>query len=126
MSVHVEWDSEDKTAIVWSFLGRWTWGEVDDAGRNVAALLDQVNHTVDLILDVSHMSILPPDVITRVKSHYLEKPPKVARLILVGADANLRLFWDTFTELPYAAHYRAHYCETLAEARQFVRGESGA
>ncbi len=126
MSVHVEWDSDGKAAVHWSFLGRWTWGEVDDACKIVATLLDQVDQPVDLILDVRRMSILPPDVITRVKSQYLELPPKLDRLLVVGADANLRLFWDTFTELPYAAHLRARYFDSFEEAGQFARGERGA
>ncbi len=125
MSVHVEWGNPEKTAIRWSFMGRWTWGELDDAAKTMQLMFDSVDYAVALIVDVTHMSILPPDVISRMKNEYQEQPPKFGGLIVVGADENLRLFWDTFTALPYAAQWKAHFFETLEEARQFVRDEPG-
>jgi hypothetical protein len=122
MSVHLDWANQEKTAILCSLVGRWTWGEIDDALKAGGSLLESVDHAVDVICDVTRMSILPPDVISRVKSHYLGLSPKFGRLIIVGADANLRLFWDTFTSLPYAARLKAEYFDTLDEAQQFVRG----
>src|SRR4051794_6235571 len=114
MSIHVDWGNPEKTAVLWSFVGRWSWGEVDDAAKAMGVLLASVDHPVDVIGDVTHMSILPPDVISRMKYQYQELPPKFGNLIVVGADDNLRLFWDTFTSLPYAAKLKAHFFDTLA------------
>lgn len=121
MSVHVEWDNPDKTAIRWTFVGRWTWGEYDDALKIALSLLESANHPTDYIVDVRQMGILPPDVVKRVKAQYLQQPEKLRYLIAVGFDANLRLFWDTFTDLPYARHLKMNYFETLEEARDFSR-----
>lgn len=125
MSVHLDWANQEKTAILCSLVGRWTWGEIDDAQKIGGRLLESVDQTVDMICDVTRMSILPPDVISRVKAHYLELPPKFGHLILVGADANLQLFWNTFTTLPYAAPLKALYFDTLDEALKFVKDERG-
>ncbi|MBI1258779.1 MAG: hypothetical protein GC204_15020 [Chloroflexi bacterium] len=119
MSVHIEWDNEARTTILWSFVGRWTWGEFDDALKTMNAMLDLITHPIDLICDVRQMSILPPDMVSRFKSHYLKKSAKMRFLIFVGMDADLQLFWDTFTDLPYAHHLKGNYFETLDEARQF-------
>jgi len=124
MGVHVEWDNEEMTAILWSFVGRWTWGEFDDAMRAATAMLETVEHQVDCILDVRQMMILPPDVVSRVKEHYLRRSDNAGRILAVGLDANLQLFWDTFTTLPYAQHLKAHYFDTLEEARHFYRDKS--
>ena len=119
MSVHVEWDNEERTAILWSFVGRWTWGEFDDARKTMSEMLDLVDHPVDTICDVRQMSILPPDLVSRFKANYLHKSEKVRFLIFVGMEADLQLFWNTFTDLPYARQLKAYYFETLEEAREF-------
>ena len=119
MSVHVEWDNEERTTILWSFVGRWTWGEFDEAIKTMTDMLDLVNHPVDAIGDVRQMSILPPDLVSRFKANYLDKNEKVRFLLLVGMEPDLQLFWNTFTDLPYARQLKAHYFETLDEAREF-------
>ena len=78
MSVHIEWENEGRTAVLLSFVGRWTWGEFDDALNMLKALVDSVDHPIDLICDVHQMSILPPDVVSRFKTNYLKKYRKSA------------------------------------------------
>jgi hypothetical protein len=120
MSVHIEWDNEAHSAALWSFIGRWTWGEFDDAVATLSAMYDTVNHPVDLICDMRQMSILPPDIVSRFKSNYLKRMGKTRDLVLVGMDEDLRLFWDTFTDLPYARQLKAHYFDTLEDARAYL------
>lgn len=120
MSVHVQWDSEDQTTILWSFVGRWTWGEYEDALAIAITMMDSVDHRIDYIFDVRHMSILPPDLVTRVKAKYLDQPAKIRHFIAVGFDRDLQLVWDTFTALPYAQHLKAEYAESLEEARDLL------
>jgi len=122
MSVHVEWDNEERTRILWSFVGRWTWGEFDEAVKVVIGMVANVEHPVDLLIDVRQMSILPPDIVKHVKTRYLSKPKKMGRLIAVGVDNNLQLFWNIFTDLPYAQSLKLIYFETLEEARAFASG----
>src|SRR5215813_1926353 len=109
MSVHVEWDNDKHSAVRWTFVGRWTWGEFDDALKVVRALLDSINRPVDMICDVTQMSILPPDIVSRFKSNYLRKSDRIRFLIFVGMDADLQMFWNTFTDLPYARNMKAYY-----------------
>ena len=123
MSVHVQWDNEDRTIILWSFVGRWTWGEYEDALAATASMLDTVDHQVDYIYDVRLMSILPPDVVTRFKAKYLKLPEKTGRFVAVGVDDYLRLVWNTFTDLPYARHLRVEYADTLEDAREILGGD---
>ncbi len=124
MSVHVDWDNDEHTAILWMFVGRWTWGEYDDALNAINAMLEEVDHKVDFIYDVREMSIVPPDLVTRFKLKYARKPEKANRFIAVGADTNLQLFWNFFTDLPYAKHLKVIFFDSLDVARRFSRGEA--
>ena len=124
MSVHVEWDNAERTALRWTYIGRWTWGEYDDALRTAYTLMETVANAIDYIVDVRQMGILPPDVVKRVKAQYLQQPDKLRYLLAVGFDPNLRLFWDTFTDLPYARHLKLTYFDTLEDAREFSKQSS--
>jgi hypothetical protein len=128
MSIQVEWDNEAKTIVLWTFDGRWTWGEYDEALDQALKLLSSVKHPVDFLYDVRHMSIIPADVITRFKAKYLAIPKDARLFLVVGVDPYLQLLWDTFTELPYARHLKARYFDTLEAARHFSQSykpESG-
>ncbi|HVU09787.1 MAG TPA: hypothetical protein VHD90_00860 [Phototrophicaceae bacterium] len=120
MSIYVEWDNEDLTVILWSFVGRWTWGELDDAIKSLNAMLENVEHPVDFIFDLGDMAIMPPDVISAVKAKYLHLAGRPRRLLAVGVDQHLRLFWDTFTDLPYARSLKMRYFDSIDAARQYI------
>ncbi len=126
MSIHVKWDNPEKTIILWTFIGRWAWGEYDDSLRESDRLLDSVNHRVDFLYDVREMSILPPDLISQFKLRYLKKHVNTRLFLAVGVDSYLQLLWNTFTALPYARHLRTQFFETLDEARQFSKEQNAA
>ncbi len=119
MSIYVNWDNADETILLWTVIGRWTWGEYDDAYQQANAMLDGVDHPVDFLYDAREMSILPPDLITQFKLHYLKKHPNTRQFLVVGVDSYLQLLWNTFTNLPYARHLRVLYFDTLDEAREY-------
>lgn len=124
MAVHVQWDSEDRNAIIWTLIGRWTWDEYASAWSAMLTMLETVeDEKPDFIFDVRRMTMLPADVISQMKKAYLNLPPKAGRMLAVGVDADLQLFWNTFTDLPYAQHLKMTYFETLEEAINFARSK---
>lgn len=121
MSINVKWDNAEQTIILWTFIGRWSWGEYDSALTEATTLLDSVKHHVDFLYDLREMSILPPDLITQFKTRYLKKHPNTRLFLVVGIDSYLQLLWNTFTALPYARHLRARYFDSLDDARLFSK-----
>lgn len=122
MTVRIEWDNEDRNTIIWTLIGRWTWDEFDAAWSEMIAMLDTAaGKKPDIVFDVRRMTMLPADVITRMKKDYLNIPPTAGRRLAVGVDTHLQLFWNTFTDLPYANHLKMTYFETLEEALEFTR-----
>lgn len=121
MAVHIEWDSDAQRAIIWTLIGRWTWDEYASAWSEMTQMLETAaDKKPDLIFDVRRMTMLPADVITRMKQDYLNIPPAAGRLLAVGVDSHLQLFWNTFTDLPYAGHLKMIYFETMDEALEFA------
>lgn len=125
MGVYVQWDSDEKRVVIWTLVGRWSWNEFQAAWEMMHSMLASIEHKVDFIYDVRHMSMLPADTITRLKGNYLNLPSKVGHLLAVGVDTNLRLFWNTFTDLPYANHLKMTYFDTLEDAIAYVQTGKG-
>lgn len=124
MAVRVEWNGEDRDAILWTLVGRWTWDEYAAGWSEMLTLLETAaGKKPDIIFDVRHMTMLPADVVSRMKQDYLNIPAKAGRILAVGVDSQLQLFWNTFTDLPYASHLKAAYFETLEEALEFARSK---
>ena len=125
MAVQVQWDSEEeKNAIIWTLIGRWTWQEYGTAWETMLAMLETVTgEKPDFVFDVRRMSMLPSDVITRLKAKYLNVPPKVGRMIALGVDTHLQFFWNTFTDLPYAQRLKMTYFDTLEEAVAYSKNK---
>ncbi|GAB4573161.1 MAG: hypothetical protein Kow0077_14710 [Anaerolineae bacterium] len=59
MSILVEWDNEDQTAIRLGYENTWNWRDHFIALDAVNTLLCTVDHPVDLILDLERSMPLP-------------------------------------------------------------------
>jgi hypothetical protein len=49
MPLHICWDNEEKTAIRCESEGNWTWDEYHTSLEQIAEMMREVNHHVDLI-----------------------------------------------------------------------------
>ena len=84
MSVHVEWDNEERTTILWSFVGRWTWGEFDAAVEQTLAFVSAVDHKVDVIFDLRKGGFPPRDALWRFKDAAEITHPNMGQYVYVA------------------------------------------
>ncbi|MEO8611825.1 MAG: hypothetical protein ABI690_28255 [Chloroflexota bacterium] len=61
MPVIYQWDNSDKTVLCYRLEGRWTWDEIYQMLEEARALWKSVNHTVDMIVDMTGSAGFPPD-----------------------------------------------------------------
>jgi hypothetical protein len=71
MSLNVEWDDEEKTIILVTQSGGFAWDEWETVGRELEAMIDSVDHRVDVITDISDL-VVPKDTLANF--------PKAARM----------------------------------------------
>lgn len=85
MTIRVEWDNAEKTAILFSYHGPWTWDEFFETADQGDALAATVSHPVHHIYDVTESSSMPSGALAQFRN--LRNRPTVnpGRRVLVGA-----------------------------------------
>lgn len=88
MPVTAKWFNEERTIILQSYTGKWTWDEWDVCNDQVHAMMDSVAHTVHTIIDLSQSGPLPPGSFTSCLSDLPRIPsathPNSGYLVFIG------------------------------------------
>ncbi len=61
MSVTVQWANPEQTILHFEYTGKWTWAEVFPALHESQQMMNQVNHPVASIVDLTDGKQLPLD-----------------------------------------------------------------
>jgi hypothetical protein len=95
MSIAIVWDNNDNSVLRITFGKVWTWEELDSSIEAAKALMDQVNHQVDQIIDLKNISGVPEGAFWRLHKLTQTKHHNQGRVILVGGNAFMRAMMDT-------------------------------
>lgn len=89
MAITVHWDNEDHTILRYAYQAEWTWADLEDARVNASAMLAEVSHPVDTIIDVRHSSFLPRDMVMHRQDNQptLQESSSSRLMVIVGANA---------------------------------------
>jgi hypothetical protein len=91
MSIHVSWDDAEKTTILYTIDGRWTWNDLYDALDLGRDLMDSVSQEhVDFIVDMTACKLLPDNALSHFARMANKPHPKSGRMIMAGATAFVR------------------------------------
>lgn len=114
MPVEVRWYDERQTLIYFRYEGRWTWEDFYAAVDASRAMLDSVDHVVDIIVDMQASAGIPSgDIITHFR--YMARrfeDPRVGQTVIIGMRALVRITSDIMRRL-----YRHDRCGTLRMAQ---------
>lgn len=125
MSVTVEWDNELGSTLRYTFTGRWTWEELDDALAKAHDLIDEnpLGAGVNSIFDMRKGQGIPNGFLLYLKQLASVEPFCTHLTMVVGGD---KLVQATFRLLyRLAPQTRDHFVEvaSLSTARARLRGE---
>jgi hypothetical protein len=124
MPITVDWYNAEKTALIYTYDGPWTWGEFDAVVAQGNALMQSVPYTVHAILDLHAMSLIPTDVISaRHRQHITTlTPSNHGKLILYKINPALRLIASTVERLApqWFARRNAVFVDTPEEIEDAI------
>lgn len=83
MPITVQWDDEAQTIMRWLFDGKWSWDEYNRAMTESNQQVRSVEHPVDAIMDLTHSSVLPSNVLSNTHAAREENQPKNIRWIYI-------------------------------------------
>jgi hypothetical protein len=91
MTIHVNWDDAEKTTIIYTIDGRWTWSDLYDALDLGRELMDSVSHEqVDFIVDMTACKLLPDNALSHFARVSNKPHPKSGRMVMAGATGFVR------------------------------------
>jgi hypothetical protein len=91
MAIHISWDDAEKTTILYTIDGRWTWSDLYDALDLGRDLMDSVSHEhVDFIVDMTACKLLPDNALSHFARMSNKPHPKSGRMVMAGATTFVR------------------------------------
>ncbi len=99
MTIHVTWGNENKTVLINVYEGLWNLDDFYGAVRQTNALLDSVNHKVNIILDVGKSGLFPKGLMSAVRMLSQNPHPNNGMMAMVGCNVFVRVFYDTFMKV---------------------------
>jgi hypothetical protein len=91
MPVEQHWQNESRTLIRVRAFGVWNWRDFHQTMQRAILRMFEVTHAVDVIIDLRGTIRLPAGAVGHIrsmgKSQHVNMP---ARVIIIGADADLR------------------------------------
>ncbi|MEZ4668735.1 MAG: hypothetical protein R3E39_12555 [Anaerolineae bacterium] len=119
MSITVDWDNPEKTVIRFKYDGSWTLTDYFAANEQSVGMMDNVDHKVHIIIDVTESKILPNGVISQGRSAANRgKHHNQGTVMIVGANGLIRGMFDIFKKL-YGRNFDVNgyaFASTLDEA----------
>lgn len=99
MAIKVAWGDDSKTLLVNVYEGRWTLDDFYLAVRQTNALLDSVDHNVNVILDVKNSGLFPKGMMSAVRMLQQKPHVNLGVMVLLGCNIFVRVFYDTFMKI---------------------------
>jgi hypothetical protein len=129
MTIQVTWDNPEKTTLLWTVEGRWTWTESHEAIAAAEAFMESVPHQqVDSIVDMSRGHLIPENAVSNFSRTLRTMHPKAGLIVMVGMPPIVQALLSVLTRVPSSPARKIIVTRTLDEARNVldVRREEAA
>jgi hypothetical protein len=124
MTIQVEWANPEKTIILQTLAPTWTWDEFFEASRKEMAMMDEVDHVVDIIADGRHTT-LPSGALAQmqkiVASSATQNHRNGGMYIVVGVSRFIQVFVQVYRDVFPGHGSKIVLARTLDEAFQISR-----
>ncbi|HLU09135.1 MAG TPA: hypothetical protein VK003_05675 [Oceanobacillus sp.] len=119
MPVSVEWGNEEKTFVIFTFEGNWTWEEYYQGRKRGIELGNEVPHVVNLIVDYSKSSMFPSNMLSHFGSSIDHNPKDFDICVIVTQSAFVNALVNALSK--YKKKFRFRVVRTLEAGIQFFK-----
>lgn len=89
MAISVQWNNEEMTAIRYQFTDPWSWLELRRRLRVGFALSRSVQHTVDIIFDLTDARTAPENPVEHALTLRPFIPSNIGTMVFISQDATV-------------------------------------
>ncbi|MBC7870981.1 MAG: hypothetical protein H7Y09_09100 [Chitinophagaceae bacterium] len=120
MPTYLMWDDEAHTILTQKYDGVCTLDEFHQIVDDSSKMLATVPHEVDLIIDMTTMSISAGRLLSAVTHVEGKVPPNQRLLLVVCAPAFIRAIVRVATKIAPKATRNLHFLDTLDQAHDII------
>lgn len=121
MPVHAQWDTEEKFAVRYDFIGQWDWEEFNNAVLHTYSLMEsRLDVVIDTIANFETTRWLPSGSIQQVKRSLEDAPSNSGNIYIAQGNMFINTMARTFNKLYKDMRGRVFVVNTLEEAREAV------
>ncbi len=117
MSLVVVWDNQDRTVLRIDVAGQWGWKEYDAAIDQAYGMIREIEHSVDLIFNLTDSQAFPPIQSQRHFQRMLTLMPANAGMIIAAGG-------DSFVSGLFASFLQTRLADSLTQARAMLANQS--
>ena len=97
MPVQLDWENEAHTIVRMELIGQWTWQEAYEGSQLGYTMLESVDHTVNVIIDLSKSTGLPLLALTHARNMIARRHPRTGMTVFVGVNTLFLSLWKIFS-----------------------------
>ncbi len=120
MPISVRWENNEKTIVRWEFDGRWTWNDYYDALEQSDRLLDSIQRSADLLVNMQQTNFIAngyPAQFRRVSRFH----PKAGIAVLVITNAFIETMLRMMMRFQPQSAHRIIIARSLEKAQSILQ-----
>ncbi len=120
MGIEVQWDNPEHTLIRYLYSGQWSLDNFYEALHTSHEMLDTVDYSVGIIIDMTNSKLVPNGVLSHGKNITMRKHQNQGKSIIIGAGGLVRTLFDVYRKVYRAGFDDGAYgfASNLEEARE--------
>ena len=125
MSLQVEWDNPERSVLLYTAVGEWSWEEFYTARERGRQLADTVSHQrIDAIVDLRLSGGFPQNSLFHFRRMPAEAHPKFANsnMVLVGNNLFVSTLLEILSRINPQAMRNFHIAHSTEQARLLLHG----
>ncbi len=127
MGIQVRWDNPQQDILLCVFEETWNWQDYHAAMQQGRALIDSVDHSVDVIFDFQRTHFAPSGALRHLGNSFRSlADANLNRLVIVSATGILHIIVEVLTNLYPRTAASMSQAVTMKEAYKLLGHEASA
>ncbi|MDX2078267.1 MAG: hypothetical protein SFZ02_17675 [bacterium] len=120
MGFNVIWDNDEKTILRQTYTARWTVDDFLACTDKTYRLLNNVPHTVHIIIDLTQATRTPANILSAMRYAEEHVNENLGQIVVIGADDFAKEIFSPARRIAPNATRTMIFVETLPQAYDFL------
>lgn len=121
-SITVKWDNEQKTIAMYEYQGHWTWADLFSAIDECNQMIDEVDHSVGIIIDMRGSAGMPNNAFSQAKQIDKKRHRHIQYEVTVGAGMFTEILASTYQKIygAFGGEIKTSFASSIEDARKMI------